>query len=177
MEFHPLLVTGNCFWTLEAIFRALKGVENPQSGYIWMAAGVPVQESTERFPVQKMEAVRFDWDEEQLPPDLLLEVLLTSTSAQLAGWEALDEFSGMRSLVAGIPPHALEAFKQALVHVQERFDEPLHTQFATFMPSWTPAPERDQGFFQSHPNDGFCVSLILPKLERLRQRFPHLVRA
>ena len=180
MTTHPLLVTGACFWTLEAIFAPLKGVESARCGHIWMAGGLPAKESSDRFPVERLEALRFDWDGEALPPDRLVEVLLAFTSAQLSGWEALDELSGMRSLIAGIPDSGMwniEAFRRALAHHQSASNDTLHTQLTSAMPSWQPASEWDQQFFKRRPTDGFSCSIIAPKVHRLRQTFPDLLRS
>lgn len=179
MATHSLIVTGACFWTLEAVFAPLKGVENAQCGHIWMAAGLPVKESQERFPVERMEALRFDWEGTELPPDRLVEVLLAFTSAQLASWEALDEMSGMRSLIASIPHSGMwnmEAFREALARCQSTASEPVHTQLTSLSPSWNPASEWDQQFFRRRPDDGFSCSIIAPKVQRLRQSFPDLLR-
>lgn len=179
MDTHPLIVTGACFWTLEAVFAPLKGVENAQCGHIWMAAGLPVKESADRFPVERMEALRFDWDGTELPPEQLVEVLLAFTSAHLAPWEALDEMSGMRSLIASIPDSGIwnmEAFRHALARFQSTASEPVHTQLTSLSPSWSPASQWDQQFFRRRPDDGFSCSIIAPKVHRLRQSFPELLR-
>ena len=180
MTSHSLLVTGACFWTLEAIFASLKGVRNAQCGHIWMAAGLPVRESSDRFSVERMEALRFDWDGQALPPEQLVEVLLAFTSAQLAGWETLDELSGMRSLIAGIPDSGMwnmEAFQGALARRQSASSDTFHTQLTSLMPSWQLASQWDQQFFRRRPSDGFSCSIIAPKVDRLRQTFPGLLKS
>lgn len=167
-----LLVTGACFWTLEAVFGRLAGVRACMVGHVWMAGGLPAQESTQRFPAERMEALAFDWDPSALPPHAVVQVLLETTSAHLAGWEVLDELSGMRSMIAGIPVGLLERFAEALEAIGSSKESRPHTQLLTATPGFQEAPAFDQRFHERKPGDGFCRSIIAPKLERLASIVP-----
>lgn len=169
-----LLITGTCFWTLEAIFSRLSGIDAVRSGHIWMGSGVPVKESKERYPVEKMEAIRLEWDPTLLPAHDILGVLLNTTSAHLAGWELLDEMSGMRSLIAGIPEQWMKDFQSALEKLKLGLVDKPHTQLTSLVPEWVAASDWDQGYFSCRPRDGFSVSIIEPKLRRIREKFAHL---
>lgn len=169
-----LLITGTCFWTLEAIFCRLPGVQEVRCGHLWMASGVPVRESKDRSPVEKMEAIQLEWDPALLSAHDVLGVLLSTTSAHLAGWDVLDEMSGMRSMIAGIPEPLLSDFQKALEDLKQGLAEKPHTQLTCLRPEWVVASQWDQGYFSCRPKDGFSVSIIEPKLLRVREKFAHL---
>lgn len=174
----PLLVSGTCFWSLEAVFARLRGVSSVRCVHVWMRAGIPVAESVERVPVEKMEAVRFDWTPSEFPPRDVVQVLLAVTSAQLVGWEVLNEFSGNRSLIAGIPAPMLTDFERSVAVLQEELEarsptEKLHTQCVSWMPSHQEAFDFDRGYFDRLPADGFSCSIIAPKIAKVAKMFPH----
>lgn len=55
-------------------------------------------------------------------------------------------------------------------------DPRRQTQWVGHWPQWEPAPVYDQGFYRRHPEEGFCQSIIQPKLDRVHERFHAWVR-
>ncbi len=164
--------TGGCFWTLEAVFQRLLGVTKVEPGFVWMGAGLPPQESPNRFPVEKMEAVWVEWDPAQITLEILTEVLLSITSASLAPWETISEMSGARSAIFLEGPDATgPALEVVDRHLSAPTGLPIHTQVIPWLPAWVPAPAFDLGYYERNPRESFCRSIIQPKLDRLAHQF------
>ena len=166
--------TGGCYWTTEAVFERVVGVEKVIPGQVWLKAGTPVRTSVERYPVERVEAVEVHWDPRVVGIEGLVEVLLAATSPSLARWDAdLSEMSGLRSAVlVADEADALRALvAKETAKAQANPAEPVFTEVAHLIPDFMPAPESEWGFFRNHPRDGFSCSLIAPKLERLALKF------
>lgn len=171
-ELSQAVFTGGCFWTLEAVFRRLKGVKSARPGTVWMAAGLPPQESPQRYPVEKMEAVWVEWDPAEIGMDVLTEVLLTITSPSLVAWGFISELSGARSAIftaSAMDVAAAESVVQPLRDAPTGL--PVYTQVIPWLPAWVPAPAFDLGYYERNPGEGFCRSIIQPKLDRMAHRF------
>lgn len=164
--------TGGCFWTLEAVFRRLEGVQSVRSGFVWMAAGLPPTESPLRYPVEKMEGVWVEWDPARIDLGVLVEVLLSITSPSLVSWEGISEMSGARSAVF---VQDLAACDPALAIIRSHREAPtglpVYTEIIPWLPAWVPAPAFDIDYFERNPQESFCRSLIQPKLDRVSKRF------
>ena len=159
------------------MISSLKGAEGAESGYVWMAAHDPPLESIDRYPVERMEGVRFSWMPWVLPPDDLVEVVLATTSPQLAPWNQMSEMSGMRSLIGGVPSTYGTALRAALHQRLGTHEGAAHVRVLEQELFWQKASEWDQGFFQKRPSDGFSCSIIEPKLRRLKEARPELFQA
>lgn len=168
--------TGGCYWTTEAVFERVVGVEKVIPGQVWFKSGLPVRESKERHPTERIEAVEVHWDPGAVSIRDLMEVLLAATSPSLARWDTdLTEMSGLRSTVLVADendlPLALAAKESA--QAQATPAEPVYTQVTHLVPNFVPAPESEWGFYRNRPQDGYSCSLIAPKLERLAEKFGH----
>lgn len=168
--------TGGCYWTTEAVFERVVGVEKVIPGQVWFKSGLPVQESKDRYPAERIEAVEVHWDPREVSIQDLVEVLLAATSPSLARWDTdLTEMSGLRSTVLAADENdALLALKaKESAQAQASPAEPVYTQVAHLVPNFVPAPESEWGFYRNRPQDGYSCSLIAPKLERLAEEFGH----
>lgn len=173
---HTIILSGNCFWALQAVFEQVRGVSEIECGYIWMEAGTPPKPSTIPWPVQQMEVIRCQWDPSTLSAHDLMSMLLHSTSAGLARWDLIDELSGMRSLIAQIPQEFHSECWDTIAEVSAEQGTPLHTQIVSSTLDFKHGSTADQKFFADNPQDNYSCGIIAPKLQRLRTQFPHLVK-
>lgn len=174
---HTIILSGNCFWALQAVFEQVRGVSEIECGYIWMEAGAPPKPSTIPWPVQQMEVIRCQWDPATLSAQDLTRMLLHSTSAGLARWDAIDELSGMRSLIAQIPMVFHKDCWETISEVSVEQGTPLHTQIVSSTLDFKHGSPADQQFFKDNPQNNYSCGIIAPKLQRLRIQFPHLVKS
>ncbi len=164
--------TGGCFWTLEAVFRRLKGVKSVESGYVWMKAGLPPEESLARHKVEKMEGVWVQWDSNVISLEILTEVLLSITSPSLSSWETLSEMSGARSAIFVSIGEDIRGANAAIERKKNSSPEiPVYTQVISWLPGWQAAANFDVDYFEKNPAESFCRSIVMPKLERVAARF------
>lgn len=173
---HTIILSGNCFWALQAVFDHINGVSDIECGYIWMDAGLPPKPSIVPWPAQQMEVIRCKWDPNIVSADDVVQVLLHSTSAGLAPWDTISELSGMRSLIAQMPHDFHAQCWASIAHVALEQNTILHTQVVANTLKFQKAAGADQTFFADYPQDQYSCGIIAPKLQRVRQRFAHLVK-
>lgn len=172
------IVAGGCFWCVEAVFQRVRGVVSVESGYVWMTQALPSVEDTHRSPHSRMEAVRLVWDPAQVSLVNLLDVFYATSSAGLVDWTNPAGMSRFRSGVFLDDPDDIEA---ALAHregvtVDPEDGGPVKTQILP-LPFFRAAEPLERNFYQRNPKDGFCRSIIEPKLKKLLRCFPDIVRA
>jgi len=164
--------TGGCFWTLEAVFQRLRGVVSVRPGTVWMAMGLPPQESAQRYPVEKMEAVWVEWDPAEIDLGVLTDVLLTITSPSLVSWDVMSELSGARSAIFTAEADDVAAAEAVIQPLREApTGLPVYTQVIPWLPAWVAAPAFDLNYFDRNPQESFCRSQIRPKFDRVAHRF------
>lgn len=173
---HTIILSGNCFWALQAVFAQIKGISDIECGCIWMEAGLPPKSSAIPWPAQQMEVIRCQWNPDILFADNLVRVLLNTTSAGLASWNTISELSGMRSLIAQISEEFHDICWAAIADVAREQNTAVHTQLVSDTLKFQKAAGADQNFFVDHPNDQYSCGIIAPKLQRVRQRFAHLIK-
>lgn len=176
---HTGWFTGGCFWTSDAIFRHVRDVQDVVAGYLWCKGGLPIQQSVDRHLVERIEAVQVSWDPGAIGAADLVRILIQTVSPSLGAWgEQLDEMSGLRSAALFANEQDAQEGLVALDQLREEAaatNAPFFTQVAHLSPNFVPAGDSDQGFFLARPSDGYCSSLIVPKLERIRKTLPHLM--
>lgn len=165
MTTQTLMLTGACFWCIEAVWQTVPGIEKTTPGYVWMTHGDEPQESQERWPVERIEAVSMQWNEDLLPLDRLMDIYLATTFVELVDWSVAGDFSKVR---AGL-------FFEQVNHAQkarERLDlersqgRVVHAHVFA-LADFTVAGEWDHDFYRKRPSDDFSRNIIEPKLRKL----------
>lgn len=160
-----------CFWTVEATLRRLAGIEQTECGYIWMTQGLPTHESAVRAPAERMEVVRFTWDTLQLTPQDLLEFVLHTSQPGMIDWNYPGELANVRHGLFLEEPHRTDMFGRVAEHPQRG-----HFQVLGFPTHFMPAGRFDQNYYDKRPTDGYCRSIIVPKLDKMERMFAHLLK-
>lgn len=59
--------------------------------------------------------------------------------------------------------------KVAIERAKKNCQTDIHTQTAVLVPEFTPIPEQGWGWVGKRPNDGYTLSVVRPKLERIKE--------
>ncbi|WP_325893497.1 peptide-methionine (S)-S-oxide reductase [Grimontia sp. NTOU-MAR1] len=153
-----LAVSGTCYWCMEAIFNALKGVSDVEQGFL-------VTEDSKH-----VEAVLFRFDEEVISLDEVIRVHLDSHACT-------SNHSFRESYPSAIyPTNAahMEKCSKALASAASDYVNPLVTKVVP-MVAFYPTPARQQNYFWRNPSKPFCRRVIAPKMEVLKELYPQLL--
>jgi peptide-methionine (S)-S-oxide reductase len=154
---------GGCFWGVEWVFEHVRGVRSATAGY--GPGGV--------------ETVDIRYDPDQVSYRQLLEVFFLvahdPTSRDRQGPDAGPEY---RAIVFAVDPAQRRAVESYLGELAagHRFDRPIVTELQP-LGEFRVAEDFHQGFAEAHPRDPYIVANDVPKLARLKRRFPDLYRS
>lgn len=169
-----IILSGNCFWCLEAIFLLLKGVTNVTSGYYNI--------SSYPFAMQhqdKIEAVLIEYDPIILKLSDLLDIHFSIHTPTLNPWDVKTCFSFLhRSSIGYFAEEHLSSIETKIKFINEtkKFDKNIETKvFLAKTELFEPAPKDQQKYYIKNPLDGYCDSIITPKIVRLKKDFPKLL--
>jgi peptide-methionine (S)-S-oxide reductase len=170
---------GGCFWGIEAVFEQLKGVSHVVSGYSGGSKDTANYEAVSRGETGHAEAVQIVYDPAQISYGQLLKVffLIAHDPTQL-NRQAPDEGTQYRSAIFFTNNDQKQVAQAYISQLDQShiFVQPIVTQI-TSLQEFYPAEEYHQDFIAHHPTYPYVVVNDLPKIARLRQEFPKLVKS
>ena len=120
-----------------------------------------------------MEAVQVVWDPAVIDLGELLDIFYATTAPGLVDWESPGGFDQVRSGIFLADRHMAAAREhQRGVVLPEDAGGRVKTQIVS-MVGFEAAGEMDRNFYKKNPTDGFCRSIIDPKLQKLLRLFPN----
>jgi len=173
------VLSGGCFWGVEAVFEHVKGVTDVRSGYSGGVAATAQYETVSSGDTGHAESVRITYDPSQISYGQLLKVFFsvahdptelnrqgpdTGTQYRSAIFYANDEQKGIA---------------QAYIKQLDRakvFARPIVTQ-VTLLQSFNEAEAYHQDYLAHHPDEPYIVINDQPKIENLRKQLPGLYKA
>lgn len=161
-----LIVGGGCHWTIDALFREIKGVSDVQSGYYYLQGTA----------TDRIEVVRFSYNPEIISLKALLLMFFSMHNPTLVRWNQADSFPYYlyRSIIVGFDKEQLEQ-AQAMIRIldnEQVFASLIETQLFSYTEGYFHlAEEQWQDYYCKRPHDPYSVSNIVPKLHMLHVRF------
>jgi peptide-methionine (S)-S-oxide reductase len=168
------LFGGGCFWCVEAVFLQIRGVEKVTSGYAGGHTTHPTYEQVCQGDTQHAEVVLIDFDEQQVTYSQLLDVFFATHDPTTLNRQGNDIGTQYRSVIY----YFNEEQKQAAEHtIQALKDDDLDivTELSS-APTFYPAEDYHQNYYEKNPSQGYCNFAIPPKLLKLHSKFQHLMK-
>src|SRR6185295_3271423 len=107
-------LAGGCFWCLEAVYELLRGVESVQSGYVGGTVAYPSYEEVCNGTTGHAEAVRIEFDPEQISYRDLLDVFFTIHDPTTLNRQGHDIGTQYRSAIFTHSPEQDAAAREAI---------------------------------------------------------------
>jgi peptide-methionine (S)-S-oxide reductase len=173
-----IVLAGGCFWGMEAIFEQLKGVSNVVSGFSGGTAATARYDTVSGGTTSHAEAVKITYDPTQISFGQLLKIyfFVAHDPTQIDRQEP-DNGTQYRSAIFFANPQQQRVAKAYIDRLNQTniFPQPIATQLVSLTKFYA-AEEYHQNFIVRNPKYPYVVAHDLPKLDRLRQQFPDLVR-
>jgi peptide-methionine (S)-S-oxide reductase len=172
------VLAGGCFWGIEAVFEHVKGVSAVVSGYAGGSTKDPRYEEVSTGQTGHAESVRITYDPKQVSYDQLLAVFLTvAHNPTELNRQGPDVGSQYRSAIFYASDEQKRQATSALAQLERShvYPRPPVTQVVPLR-GFHLAEAYHQNYLALHPDNPYIVINDLPKLARLRQRFPELYR-
>ncbi|MDO9054292.1 MAG: peptide-methionine (S)-S-oxide reductase MsrA [Gallionella sp.] len=167
---------GGCFWGVDAVFKHLKGVSNVESGYAGGQAATAHYEQVSRGDTDHAEVVRVRFNPLLISYQQLLHVFVgVAHDPTQLNRQGPDTGSQYRSAIFYT---STEQQKMAADYIRQltaarTFSAPIVTQIVPLQ-QFYPAEAYHQNYLTLHPDQPYIRFHDMPKLERLREKFPQL---
>ena len=164
-------VGGGCYWCLEAFYQRVIGVSKVVSGYSGGHVDNPTTERVYKGDTGHAEVVQISFDPDVISYKEILEIFFVMhdpTTVDRQGHDVGDEY---RSIILTHDAQQQEmAEEMAAGFAADLYPDPVVTQIQPLEKFWQ-ADEYMQNYYNNNPSAGYCMIVIDPKIQKLRQKF------
>ena len=172
------VLSGGCFWGVQAVFEHTRGVVSVISGYAGGKADTARYEQVETGSTGHAESVRITYDPAQVTYGELLMVFfsIAHDPTQL-NKQGPDWGTQYRSAIFYSTPEQKKIAEAYIAQLEAAriYSQKIVTQVAP-MKDFFPAESYHQDYVKHHPENPYIVINDLPKLAALRRQFPQFYR-
>jgi len=170
------VLSGGCFWGVQAVFQHVKGVISATSGYSGGSAKTAEYEIVSTGETGHAESVQVVYDPSQITYGELLRVFFSvAHDPTELNRQGPDEGTQYRSSIfysSDEQKHIAENYI-AQLDKAKIFRHPIVTQVVP-LKVFYPAEAYHQNYAALHPNQPYIFYNDAPKVEHLRKQFPDL---
>jgi len=165
-----------CFWCVEAVYESIKGVEEVVNGYAGGHTLNPTYEDSNTGHTGHAEAVEVIYDPEIVNFETLIDVYFGSQNPTQVNGQGPDRGSQYRSIIF----YQNDEQKQIILKKKEALAKKLNAKIAAeimpFLKFWI-AEGYHQNYEKLHPESGYIQRISIPRLNRFKNKFPHLIKS
>ena len=170
------VLAGGCFWCLDAVYRSLDGVREVVSGYIGGRMKHPSYEAVCTGMTGHAEAVEVTFDPDVIPRDVILDVFFTLHDPRQLNRQGHDVGTQYRSAMYFADDEQKSSYQAAIARAADTWDGKVVTELSP-LSAFYPAEDYHQDFFAKNPNQGYCLAVALPKVNKVRKSYAQYVKA
>jgi peptide-methionine (S)-S-oxide reductase len=169
---------GGCFWGVEAVFDALKGVTSATAGYAGGSKANAHYEIVSTGTTGHAESVQVTYDPSQISYGQLLKVYFSvahdPTELNRQGPDEGTQYRSEIFCASDEQKRIAEAYIQQL-NAAKVFGKPIVTKVAPLQAFYR-AEDYHQNFVARNPHQPYVAQNDVPKLARLHEELPELVK-
>ncbi len=166
---------GGCFWCLDSAYTQFAGVTDVTCGY---TGGITVNPSYEQVcegNTQHAEVVSVEFDPAVITSEQILDIFFTLHDPTQLNRQGNDVGTQYRSAMFYASEEQKKLFESAIERAKEIWGDGIVTEVVQ-LPEFYRAEEYHQDFFAKNPNQGYCVAVVAPKVNKVRSKFSHLLK-
>ena len=170
------VVSGGCFWGIQAVFQHVKGVISATSGYSGGSAKTAEYETVSTGETGHAESVQIVYDPSQITFGELLRVFFSvAHDPTELNRQGPDEGTQYRSSIFYGNDEQKRIAEAYIAQLDKAgvFSHRIVTQVVPLQ-AFYPAEAYHQNYAALHPNQPYIMFNDAPKVEHLRQEFPEL---
>jgi peptide-methionine (S)-S-oxide reductase len=169
-----VVVSGGCFWGVQAVFQHVKGVITATSGYSGGSVKNPGYEMVSTGETGHAESVQIVFDPSQITYGELLRVFFSvAHDPTQLNRQGPDEGTQYRSAIFYTSDEQKRITEGYIAQLDQAkvFPHRIVTQVGPLQ-AFYPAEAYHQNYAALHPNQPYIVYNDAPKVEHLKQQFP-----
>lgn len=165
-----------CFWCVEAIYESVAGVSESISGYAGGHTENPTYEASNTGLTGHAEAVAVYYDPKVVSFSTLVEVYFGSQNITQVNGQGPDRGSQYRSIIFYQSEEQKVIIDAKIAELNKMLaPEKVAAEVMPFEKFWE-AEAYHQNYEKLHPNQGYVRSVSIPRLNRFKESFPHLLK-
>lgn len=165
-------LANGCFWCTEAIFQRLNGVEKVTSGYSGGKVKNPTYNEVTSGETGHAEVIQIQFDPKIITFQEILEVFFATHDPTTLNRQGYDVGTQYRSAIfyhSTAQKEVAEAFIKSLTDAKV-FDKKIVTEVTAFDVFYE-AEAYHQNYYNNNKNQGYCVAVINPKLDKFIKKY------
>ena len=164
-----------CFWCVEAVYESLKGVDEVISGYAGGHTKNPTYEASNTGRTGHAEAVEVYYDPEVVSFADLVDVYFGSQDPLQVNGQGPDRGSQYRSIIFYQTAGEKKIIDQKKAALEKKLGAKVAAEVMPYEKFWI-GEDYHQNYERLHPNQGYIRSVSIPRLNRFKKKFPHLLK-
>lgn len=163
---------GGCFWSMEAIYKRVKGVRSATPGYAGGKTVNPSYEQVGSGTTGHAESLNIVYDPKVVSYSDLVDILLTVLDPTTLNQQGGDVGTNYRSVIftRSAAEKKMAQAEIAKINGKHLWNAPIVTQVVPIKAFYR-AEDYHQNYYDTHQNLPYCQGVIAPKLEKLRAHF------
>jgi len=173
------VLAGGCFWGIQAVYQHVKGVTNAVSGYAGGAQKDADYETVSSGRTGHAESVKVTFDPRQVSYGKILQIYFSvAHDPTQLNRQGPDTGTQYRSEIFPQSEAQAKAAKDYIAQLDQArvFKRPIVTKTDSMKTPFFTAEAYHQDYAIHHPYQPYIVFNDAPKVENLKQKFPHVWR-
>jgi len=164
-----------CFWCVEAIYESVKGVDEVLNGYSGGYTLNPTYEASNTGRTGHAEAVEVIYNPNIISFETLVDVYFGSQNPEQKNGQGPDTGSQYRSIIFYQNNAQKQIILQKKEAISKNYKRKIATEIMPFQKFWI-GEDYHQNYERLHPESGYIRRISIPRLNRFKNKFPHLLK-
>ncbi len=164
---------GGCFWCIEAVFDALRGVQSVESGYCGGHLENPRYEDICNGDTGHAEVVNITFDPNIMSYEKLLEVFFNIHDPTTLNAQGNDVGTQYRSVIFYHSPEQQALARQMIANLEmnQIYGRRAIVTEVSPAPHFYIAEPYHQEYFERNPQQSYCQYVVSPKFQKFRKQY------
>ena len=163
------IVGGGCFWCTEAVFQAIKGVEEVISGYSGgTLPGKPTYREIWSGLTGHAEVIQITFDSNVISFEDIILIFMTTHDPTTLNQQGADRGTQYRSVIFYKDENQKKNSEKVIEQLANAFDNKIITEISP-LTIFYEAEKEHQDFYKENSEQPYCNYVITPKLSKLRK--------
>lgn len=170
-------LANGCFWCTEAIFQRLNGVEKVTSGYSGGKVKNPSYREVTTGETGHAEVIQIQFNPSVITFQEILGVFFSTHDPTTLNKQGYDVGTQYRSAIFYHSEKQKEISENFIKELSEAkvFENKIVTEVTPFDAFYS-AEEYHQNYYNNNKNQGYCVAVINPKLEKFIKKYKNKLK-
>jgi len=165
---------GGCFWCVEAVMQRVKGVVAVTSGYGGGETENPDYRSVSSGTTGHVEVVEVVFDGDIITYEELITIFMMTHDPTTINRQGADRGTQYRSVILYRNKSQKVIAEGVWDNMKREYKRQIVTQIVP-LDKFYKAEDYHQEYYINNSWSGYCRVVVLPKLQKLQKKFPHMV--